>query len=58
MFENVSIYKFVPSEVLMSSDYQEEDIALKLPVIIDTVGLCILMLLKSCSKFNKNESNS
>ena len=54
----MSEYKFVPSEVLMSSDHQEEDLALKSPVIIDTVGLRVLMSLKSCSKFNKNESNS
>ena len=48
----------VPSEILTSSDHQEEDLALKSPVIIDTVGLRVLMSLKSCSKFNKNESNS
>ena len=48
----------VPSEILTSSDHQEEDLALKSPVIIDTGGLRVLMSLKSCSKFNKNESNS
>ena len=47
-FEDVSEYKFVPSEVLMSSDHQEEDLALKSPVIIDTVGLRVLMSLNSC----------
>ena len=54
----MSEYKFVPSEILMSSDHQEEDLTLKLPVIIDTVGLRVLMSLKSCSRFNKNDSNS
>ena len=48
----------VPSEILTSSDHQEEDLALKSPVIIDTGGLRVLMSLKSCLKFNKNESNS
>ena len=42
----------------MSSDHQGNDLALKLPIILDTVGLRVLMLLKSCSKFNKNDSNS
>ena len=56
--EDVSEYKFVLSKVLMSSDHQEEDLALKSPVIIDTVGLPVLISLKSCSKFNKNEWNS
>ena len=50
LFEDVSENKFVPSE--------EEDLALKSPVIIDTVGLHVLMSLKSCSEFSKNESNS
>ena len=58
LVEDVSEYKFVPSEVVMSSDHQEEDLALRSPVIIDTVGLSVLMSLNSCSKFNKNESNS
>ena len=51
--EDVSEYKFVLSKVLMSSDHQEEDLALKSSVIIDTVGLPVLVSLKSCSKFNK-----
>ena len=58
LFEDVSEYKFVRSKALMSSDHQEEDLALNLPVIIDTFGLRVLMSLKSCSKFNRNESNS
>ena len=57
-FEDMSEYKFVSSKVLMSPDHQEENLALKPPVIIDTVGLRVLMSLNSCSKFNKNESNS
>ena len=53
----MSEHKFVPSEILMSSDHQEEYFALKSSVIIGTVGLRVLMSLKSCSKFNINESN-
>ena len=53
-FEDASEYKFVSSKVLMSLDHQEEDLALKSPVIIDTVGLRALMSLKIASKFNKN----
>ena len=47
-FEDVSEYNFVPSEVLISSDYQDEDLALKSPVITDTVGLHLLMSLNCC----------
>ena len=38
-FEDVSEYNFVTSEVLIVSDHQDEDLALKSPVITDTVGL-------------------
>ena len=51
-------YKCVPSEVSITSDHQEEDLALKSPVIIDIVGLRLLRLLKSWSMFKKNASNS
>ena len=44
---------FVPSEVLISSDYQDEDLSLKSPVITDTVSLHLLMSLKSCSRSDK-----
>ena len=56
-FEDVSEYNFVTSEVLISSDHQGKDLALKSPVITDTVGLHLIMSLKSCSEFDKNESN-
>ena len=56
-FEDVSEYNFVPSEVLISSDHQDEDLALKSLVIADTVGLHLLMSLKSGSRFDKNKSN-
>ena len=49
----MSEYKFVPSEVLMSSGHQEEDLALKSPVIIDTVGLRVLMSLKAAHSLTK-----
>ena len=57
-FEDVCEHNFVPSEVLISSDYQDEDLALKSPVITDTVGLHLLMSLNYCSRFDENESNS
>ena len=46
-------YQCVLSKVLISSDHQEEDLALKSHIIIDRVGLRVLMALKNCSKFNK-----
>ena len=45
-FKDVSKFNFVPSEVLISSDHQDKDFALKSPVITDTVGLHLLMSLK------------
>ena len=57
-FEEVSEYNFVSSEVLISSDHQDEDLALNSTVITDTVRLHSLKSLKSCSRFDKNELNS
>ena len=57
-FEDVNEYNFVPSEVLISLDHQDEDLTLKSPGFTDTVDLRLLMSLKSCSKLEKNESNS
>ena len=37
----------------MSLDHQEEDLALKSPVIIDRYGLRLFILHNSCSKFAK-----
>ena len=58
MKEELFFELFAPSEVLIFSDYQEEDLSLKSPVITDTASLHLLMSLKSCSRFDKNESNS
>ena len=57
-FEGLSEYNYVPSEVLIYSDHQDEGLALKSPVITDTVGLHLLLSLNNCSRFDKNESNS
>ena len=53
-FEDVKVYNFVPSEVLISSDHQDEDLAFKWPAITDTVSLYLLMSLR----FDTIESNS
>ena len=57
-FADVSEYNFVTSEVLISSDHQDEDLALKSLAITDTIGLHLLMSLKRYSRFDKNKSNS
>ena len=38
--------------------HHEEDLALKLIVITDKDGLCLLMSLRSFTKLDKNKSNS
>ena len=55
-FEEVSENNFDPSVVSISLDHHEEDLALKSPVITDKNGLCLLMLLKSFSKLDKNKA--
>ena len=57
LFEDVSKYNFVTSEIVISSGHQDEDLTLKSPVITDAVSLLLLISLKSCSRFDKNESN-
>ena len=57
-YEDVSEYNFLLSEVLISSDHRDKNLALKSPAITDTVGLHLLMCPKSCSRFDKNELNS
>ena len=42
-FEDVSENKFDPSVVMMSLHYQEEELALKSPVIADKEGLRLFM---------------
>ena len=55
LVENFSENSFYPSLVLISSDHQGQDLALKSPVITDKDGLRLFMSLKSCSKLDINE---
>ena len=57
-FADVNESNFSPSEVLMSSDHQYDDLVVKSTVITNKNGLDSFMLLESLSKLLRNESNS
>ena len=58
LFADDNESNFSPSEVLMSSGYQHDVLALKSPVITDKNDLICSMLLKSLSVLLRNKSNS
>ena len=57
-FDEINESNFNLPVLLMSLAYHKEDLALKSPVITDKHGLRLFTSFKSCSKFDKNNSNS
>ena len=57
-FDEVNESNFNPSALLMSLAHHEEDLAWKSPLITDKDVLRLFTSFKSCSKLDKNNSNS
>lgn len=58
LFQEVNENYFDTSVVLMPLCHQEEDVALKSPLITHKDGLRLMMSFKSFSKLDKSKSNS